>query len=99
MGPAVLRGPVASKVINQLALMTNWGELDYLIIDFPPGTSDIQLSLCQNISLTGSILVTTPHNLSLIDASKGVAMFTELGVPTLAMVRPNSSHLFCSSFL
>lgn len=88
---ALLRGPVASRVINQLAVMTDWGELDYLIVDMPPGTGDIQITLCQTVSFDGAVVVTTPHNLSLIDAIKGLEMFSEMQVPTLA-VAENMSY-------
>jgi ATP-binding protein involved in chromosome partitioning len=66
-----MRGPMATKVINQMLLGTEWGELDYLVIDMPPGTGDIQLTLSQSAQLTGAVIVTTPHVLSLVDAAKG----------------------------
>ena len=83
---AVLRGPVASKVITQMIVSTEWGELDYLVVDMPPGTGDIQITLSQTLSFAGAVIVTTPHHLSLVDAAKGVAMFQHLKIPTLALV-------------
>jgi ATP-binding protein involved in chromosome partitioning len=82
-----MRGPVATKVITQLVSNTNWGELDYLVIDMPPGTGDIQITLSQLVSLSGAVIVTTPHELALADAAKGVTMFEDLQIPTLAVVR------------
>mmetsp|Transcript_32328 Transcript_32328/g.54497 ORF Transcript_32328/g.54497 Transcript_32328/m.54497 type:complete len:317 (+) Transcript_32328:34-984(+) len=70
---AVVRGPIASRIINQLLLQTEWGDLDYLVVDMPPGTGDIQITLSQSACLSGVVLVTTPHPLSLADAAKGVA--------------------------
>ena len=93
-GAAIMRGPVVSRVINQLVTATEWGQLDYLIIDMPPGTGDIQITLTQSLSLTGSIVVTTPHPLSTIDASKGLQMFDSLHVPVLALVE-NMSYFKC----
>mmetsp|Transcript_18140 Transcript_18140/g.17475 ORF Transcript_18140/g.17475 Transcript_18140/m.17475 type:complete len:561 (+) Transcript_18140:74-1756(+) len=93
-GPAVMRGPIATRVINQLVAATEWGDLDYLIVDMPPGTGDIQITLSQAITFTGAVIVTTPHELSLADATKGVAMFEDLRVPTLAVVE-NMSYFEC----
>jgi Mrp family chromosome partitioning ATPase len=93
-GAAIMRGPIVSRVINQLMTATEWGNLDYLIIDMPPGTGDIQITLTQSISLTGSIVVTTPHPLSTVDASKGLQMFDSLHVPVLALVE-NMSYFKC----
>jgi cellulose biosynthesis protein BcsQ len=81
-----MRGPMASKVLNQLLLMTDWQAADYLIIDLPPGTGDIQITLSQSISLSGVIVVTTPHQLALLDAAKGVKMFQQVQVPVLGIV-------------
>lgn len=83
---AVLRGPVASKVVTQMVVGTEWGELDYLVVDMPPGTGDIQITLSQCLPFTGAVIVTTPHHLSLVDAAKGVAMFQHMQIPTLALV-------------
>jgi ATP-binding protein involved in chromosome partitioning len=84
----VWRGPMASKALNQLLWDTHWGELDYLIVDLPPGTGDIHLSLVQSIPLTGAVVVSTPQNIALADAKKGVNMFRmdSIAVPVLGMV-------------
>jgi ATP-binding protein involved in chromosome partitioning len=84
----VWRGPMASKALNQLLWDTHWGELDYLIVDLPPGTGDIHLSLVQSIPLTGAVVVSTPQNIALADAKKGVNMFQmdSIAVPVLGMV-------------
>ena len=92
--PAVMRGPMVSNYINQLIHQVHWGELDYLLIDMPPGTGDIQLTLCQTLSLDGAIIVTTPHALSLSDVGKGILMFEKLNVPVLGVVE-NMSYFFC----
>ncbi len=94
--PAIWRGSMASRVLQQLLLMTDWKELDYLVIDLPPGTGDIQLTLCQRISLSGAIIVTTPHDLALMGAAKGIAMFRKLYVPLIGMIE-NMSHMRCAS--
>jgi len=91
---AIMRGPIATRVINQLVGATDWGDLDYLVVDMPPGTGDIQITLTQSMAFSGAVIVTTPHALSLIDAAKGVHMFHELKVPTLAIVE-NMSHFVC----
>jgi ATP-binding protein involved in chromosome partitioning len=84
----VWRGPMASKALNQLLWDTHWGELDYLVVDLPPGTGDIHLSLVQSIPLTGAVVVSTPQNIALADAKKGVNMFRldSINVPVLGMV-------------
>ena len=82
----VMRGPIATKVITQLLTATQWGDLDYLIIDMPPGTGDIQLTMSQIVNFSGAVIVTTPHELALADAAKGVEMFEDLQIPTLAVV-------------
>ena len=91
---AIMRGPIASRVINQLVALTQWGELDYLIVDFPPGTGDVQITLCQTLAFAGAIIVTTPHELALVDAVKGISMFEELKVPTLALAE-NMAYFEC----
>ena len=88
---AVMRGPRASAVMSQLIGTTAWGELDYLVIDMPPGTGDIPLTLCQQLSLTSAIVVTTPARLSIVDVVKGMDMFDDLKVPVHAVVE-NMSH-------
>jgi Mrp family chromosome partitioning ATPase/DUF971 family protein len=85
-GPAILRGPMVSQIINQLLTHTNWGELDYLFIDMPPGTGDVQLTLGQLIPLTAAVIVTTPQHISFIDVVKGIEMFDTLKVPTIGVV-------------
>jgi ATP-binding protein involved in chromosome partitioning len=84
----VWRGPMASKALNQLLWDTHWGELDYLVVDLPPGTGDIHLSLVQSIPLTGAVVVSTPQNIALADAKKGVNMFRmeSIDVPVLGMI-------------
>lgn len=83
-----LRGPMASKALSQLFFDTVWGELDYLIVDLPPGTGDIQISLCSQVPLTGAIVVCTPQNVALADARKGIALFNlpTINVPILGLV-------------
>lgn len=84
--PVIWRGPMASGAIKQFMTDVDWGELDYLIFDLPPGTGDIQLTLVQTIPLTGAVIVTTPQEVSLIDARKALAMFTRVNVPVLGIV-------------
>jgi Mrp family chromosome partitioning ATPase len=85
-GAAVMRGPMTSKVVTQLLKGTDWGDLDILLLDFPPGTGDVQLTVCQQLNLSGAVIVTTPSKLALVDAVKGVDMFQAMDVPTLALV-------------
>lgn len=89
---AIWRGPMASKAFNQLLNETLWPELDYLIIDMPPGTGDIQLTLAQQVPVNGAVVVTTPQDLALADAVKGVAMFNKVDVPVLGIVENMSYH-------
>lgn len=84
--PVIWRGPMASGAVKQFMSDVEWGELDYLIYDLPPGTGDIQLTLVQTIPLTGSIIVTTPQEVSLIDAKKGLKMFEKVNVPVFGIV-------------
>ena len=93
---AVWRGPMASKALSQLLNETWWPELDYLVIDMPPGTGDIQLTLSQQIPTTGAVIVTTPQDLALTDAIKGVNMFTKVDVPVIGIVENMSVHI-CSN--
>jgi len=93
-GAAVMRGPMAGRVVTQLLKGTEWGDLDVLVIDMPPGTGDVQLTICQDLELSGAVSVTTPSKLAAADAAKGIEMFTSLGVPTLAIVE-NMSYFDC----
>jgi ATP-binding protein involved in chromosome partitioning len=94
--PMVWRGPMATSALEQLLRQTNWGELDYLIVDMPPGTGDIQLTLAQRVPVTGAVIVTTPQDIALIDAKKGLKMFEKVGVPILGVVENMSIHI-CSN--
>lgn len=91
----VWRGPMASKALLQLLNETNWPELDYLIVDMPPGTGDIQLTLAQQMPVSAALIVTTPQDLALVDATKGIAMFNKVKVPVLGVVENMSYHV-CS---
>ena len=84
--PAVMRGPIVTRYIQQLLFQTNWGELDYLILDMPPGTGDVQLTITQSIKLSGAVIVTTHHSLSLIDTVRGILMFEKVKVPILGVI-------------
>ncbi|GMI23478.1 hypothetical protein TrRE_jg2285, partial [Triparma retinervis] len=84
--PAVIRGPMASRVVTQLIKGTDWGDLDILLLDMPPGTGDVQLTLCQEVVMDGAVAVTTPGSLSKVDVLKGIEMFQSLNIPTLAAV-------------
>ncbi|MDT3670754.1 MAG: iron-sulfur cluster carrier protein ApbC [Aromatoleum sp.] len=94
--PMVWRGPMATQALNQLLKETNWKDLDYLIIDMPPGTGDIQLTLSQTVPLTGAVIVTTPQDIALLDARKGLKMFEKVGVPIIGVVENMSIHI-CSN--
>jgi ATP-binding protein involved in chromosome partitioning len=89
----IWRGPMATQALEQLLRQTNWGELDYLIVDMPPGTGDIQLTLSQRVPLTGAVIVTTPQDIALIDAKKGLKMFEKVGVPILGIVENMAVHV------
>jgi ATP-binding protein involved in chromosome partitioning len=82
----IWRGPMATQALEQLLRQTNWKDLDYLLVDMPPGTGDIQLTLSQRVPLTGAVIVTTPQDIALLDARKGITMFQKVGVPILGIV-------------
>jgi ATP-binding protein involved in chromosome partitioning len=92
----IWRGPMATQALEQLLRQTHWAALDYLIIDMPPGTGDIQLTLSQRVPLTGAVIVTTPQDIALLDAKKGVKMFEKVGVPILGLVENMAVHV-CSN--
>jgi Mrp family chromosome partitioning ATPase/DUF971 family protein len=84
--PAVMRGPIVTRYIQQLLFQTDWGELDFLIIDMPPGTGDVQLTITQSVKLTGAVIVTTHHSLSLVDTARGILMYEKVQVPILGVI-------------
>ena len=84
--PAVMRGPMVTRYIQQVLFQTDWGELDFLILDMPPGTGDVQLTIVQSIKLTGAVIVTTHHSLSLADTARGILMFEKIEVPVLGVI-------------
>jgi ATP-binding protein involved in chromosome partitioning len=95
----IWRGPMATQALEQLLRQTNWKDLDYLLVDMPPGTGDIQLTLSQRVPMTGAVIVTTPQDIALLDARKGIKMFDKVGVPILGIVEnmavyccPNCGH-------
>jgi len=92
----IWRGPMATQALEQLLRQTNWHELDYLIVDMPPGTGDIQLTLSQRVPMTGAVIVTTPQDIALLDARKGIKMFEKVGVPILGVVENMAVHV-CSN--
>ncbi|GHD61126.1 iron-sulfur cluster carrier protein ApbC [Jeongeupia chitinilytica] len=94
--PMVWRGPMVTQALQQLLNDTLWDDLDYLVIDLPPGTGDIQLTLSQKVPLTGAVIVTTPQDIALLDARKGLKMFEKVGVPILGIVENMSTHV-CSN--
>jgi ATP-binding protein involved in chromosome partitioning len=93
--PMVWRGPMVTQALEQLLNETKWREIDYLIVDLPPGTGDIQLTLAQRVPVTGVVIVTTPQDIALIDARKGLKMFEKVGVPIFGIVENMSLHI-CS---
>jgi len=94
--PMVWRGPMVTQALEQLLRDTQWKDLDYLVVDLPPGTGDIQLTLSQKVPVTGAVIVTTPQDIALIDARKGLKMFEKVGVPILGLVENMSVHI-CSN--
>jgi len=94
--PMVWRGPMVTQALQQLLEQTNWRDLDYLIVDMPPGTGDIQLTLSQKVPVTGAVIVTTPQDIALLDARKGLKMFEKVGIPILGVVENMSTHI-CSN--
>ena len=93
--PMVWRGPMVAQALDQLLTQTNWRGIDYLIVDMPPGTGDTQLSLAQKVPVTGAVVVTTPQDIALIDARKGLKMFEKVNIPILGIVENMSIHI-CS---
>jgi ATP-binding protein involved in chromosome partitioning len=94
--PMVWRGPMVTQALTQLLGETEWGPLDYLVVDMPPGTGDIQLTLAQRVPVAGAVIVTTPQDIALADARKGLKMFEKVAVPVLGVVENMSVHV-CSS--
>lgn len=92
--PAVWRGPMVMKAVDQLLAGVRWGRLDFLLVDLPPGTGDVQLTLTQRVSLSGAVIVTTPQEVALIDARKGLNLFRKVNVPLLGIVE-NMSYYLC----
>ncbi len=94
--PMVWRGPMVTQALEQLLTETRWREIDYLVIDLPPGTGDIQLTLAQKVPVTGAVIVTTPQDIALLDARKGLKMFEKVSIPILGIVENMSTHI-CSN--
>lgn len=94
--PMIWRGPMVTQALEQLLNDTNWDELDYLVIDLPPGTGDTQLTLAQKVPVSGAVIVTTPQDIALLDARKGFKMFEKVEVPVLGIVENMSIHI-CSN--
>jgi ATP-binding protein involved in chromosome partitioning len=94
--PAILRGPMVTKYTQQFLRQVDWGELDFLILDLPPGTGDIQLTIVQTVALAGALIVTTPQEVALIDARKAASMFAKVNVPVLGIIE-NMSYFLCPS--
>jgi len=93
--PMVWRGPMVTQALQQLLTQTNWKDLDYLVVDMPPGTGDVALTLSQQVPVTGAVIVTTPQDIALIDARKGFKMFEKVGVPVVGLVENMAVHV-CS---
>lgn len=94
--PMLWRGPMATGALQQLLMQTRWENLDYLIIDMPPGTGDIQITLAQKVPVTGAVIVTTPQDIALLDARKGIEMFRKVNVPILGVIENMAIHI-CSN--
>ena len=94
--PLIWRGPMVTQALNQMVFSTNWKELDYLIVDLPPGTVDIQLTLTQKVPVSGAVIVTTPQDIALLDARRGLKMFEKVNVRVLGVIENMSTHV-CSS--
>ena len=94
--PMLWRGPMATGALQQLLMQTRWDNLDYLIIDMPPGTGDIQITLAQKVPVTGAVIVTTPQDIALLDAKKGIEMFRKVNVPILGVIENMAMHT-CSN--
>lgn len=94
--PMVWRGPMVTQALEQLLKETRWQDVDYLVVDLPPGTGDIQLTLAQRVPVTGAVIVTTPQDIALLDARKGLKMFEKVGIPILGIVENMSIHI-CSN--
>jgi ATP-binding protein involved in chromosome partitioning len=91
--PMVWRGPMVTQALNQMLQQTRWSDLDYLIVDMPPGTGDIQLTLSQQVPVSGVVIVTTPQDIALLDARKGLQMFRKVNVPVLGIIENMSTHI------
>jgi ATP-binding protein involved in chromosome partitioning len=91
--PMIWRGPMVTQALTQLLGQTQWGALDYLVVDMPPGTGDIQLTLAQQVPVAGAVIVTTPQDIALADARKGLKMFEKVAVPVLGVVENMSVHV------
>ena len=94
--PMIWRGPMVTQALTQLLNDTRWRDLDYLVIDLPPGTGDIQLTLCQRVPVAGALIVTTPQDIALLDAKKGLKMFEKVEVPVLGVIENMATHI-CSN--
>jgi len=94
--PMAWRGPMATGALMQILTQTDWQELDYLFVDMPPGTGDIQLTMSQKVPVTGSVIVTTPQDIALLDARRGIEMFRKVNIPVLGVVENMSTHI-CSN--
>jgi ATP-binding protein involved in chromosome partitioning len=91
--PMIWRGPMVTQALNQMLQQTRWSDLDYLIVDMPPGTGDIQLTLSQQVPVSGAVIVTTPQDIALLDARKGLQMFRKVNVPVLGVIENMSTHV------